>query len=135
MSRPLLRRIAVLVLIAFGGHLIAQGQSVDYYSAIWDQSTVPAWVARHRMTAADYQAAFDQYVSQGYRLIWVNGYSINEVDYYAAIWEQSSDPAWVARHRMTAAEYQVAFDLYLSQGYRLLEVSGYSVNAVDYYAA
>ena len=108
---------------------------VDYYAAVWDKAPTPGWVARHRMTAADYQAAFDLYLSQGYRLVWVNGYAIGDSDYYAAIWEQGSGPAWVARHRMTATDYQAAFDLYLSQGYRLLEVSGYTINGTDYYAA
>jgi hypothetical protein len=34
----------------------------------------PAWVARHGLTSEQYQQAFDQLTSQGYRLDLVSGY-------------------------------------------------------------
>jgi hypothetical protein len=107
----------------------------DRYAAIWDKSGGSAWVARHGLTSAQYQAAFDQYVAQGYRLVDVSGYSVNGQDYYAAIWDKSAGSAWVARHGLTSAQYQAAFDQYVGQGYRLVHVSGYSVNGQDRYAA
>jgi hypothetical protein len=107
----------------------------DYYAAIWDKSGGSAWVARHGLTSAQYQAAFDQYVAQGYRLVDVSGYSVNGQDYYAAIWDKSGGSAWVARHGLTSAQYQAAFDQFVGQGYRLVHVSGYSVNGQDRYAA
>jgi Bacterial tandem repeat domain 1 len=55
----------------------------------------------------------------------VSGYGVNGKDYYAAIWDKSSSPAWVARHGMTSAQYQAEFDKYVGQGYRLVQVSGY----------
>jgi cytochrome c biogenesis factor len=107
----------------------------DYYAAIWDKSPSAAWVARHRMTSAEYQAEFDKYVGQGYRLVQVSGYGVNGKDYYAAIWDKSPSTAWVARHGMTSDQYQAEFDKYVGQGYRLVQVSGYGVNGKDYYAA
>jgi cytochrome c biogenesis factor len=107
----------------------------DYYAAIWDKSASTEWVARHGMTSAQYQAEFDKYVSQGYRLTQVSGYGVNGKDYYAAIWDKSPSAAWVARHGMTSAQYQAEFDKYVGQGYRLVQVSGYGVNGKDYYAA
>jgi hypothetical protein len=47
---------------------------------------------------------------------------------YAAIWEQRSGPSWQARHGLDAAQYQQAFDELLSQGFRLVQVSGYSTH-------
>lgn len=105
------------------------------YAAIWEQKSGPAWVARHGMTAAAYQAQFDHWVSQGYRLTWVQGYGVGGYDYYAAIWEKTSGPAWVARHGMTSAQYQAEFNTYTGRGFRLTHVSGYTVNSSDYYAA
>jgi hypothetical protein len=72
-------------------------------------------VARHGLSGAQYQAAFDQYVAQGYRLRCVSGYNVNGVTRYAALWDKSSGPAWVARHGLTAAQYQAAFDQYVAQ--------------------
>jgi CubicO group peptidase (beta-lactamase class C family) len=108
---------------------------VDRYVAIWEQSAGPAWIARHGMTAAEYQQEFDRQVAAGYRLVHVSGYEVAGQATYAAIWEQSAGPAWLARHGMTAAEYQQAFDEELAAGYRLLHVSGYTVSGSTQYAA
>jgi hypothetical protein len=55
--------------------------------------------------------------------------------YYAAIWDKSAGPAWVARHGMTSAQYQQEFDKYGKEGYRLVHVSGYGVSGKAHYAA
>jgi hypothetical protein len=105
------------------------------YAAIWEQKTGPAWIARHGMTSSEYQNEFNTRVGQGYRLTWVQGYGVGGFDYYAAIWEKSTGPAWVARHGMTSAEYQSEFDAFVARGYRLTHVSGYNAGGTDHYAA
>jgi hypothetical protein len=107
-----------------------------YFAAIFDKSPSSGWVAQHGMTAAQYQAAFNTYVGDGYRLKWVSGYQQGNDAYYAAIWEiPTSNAAWVAHHGMTSAQYQSYFDTYVGQGYRLILVGGYVVNNIDYYVA
>jgi hypothetical protein len=98
------------------------------------------WQARHGMTSAQYQQTFDELVGQGYRLTWISGYGHWGVGYrdeplYAAIWEKRSGPEWVARHGLTPAQYQQTFDELVGQGYRLTEVSVYSANRQEMYAA
>jgi hypothetical protein len=105
------------------------------YAAIWRKASGSAWVARHGLSSADYQAAFDKNAADGYRLTWVNGYTVQGQAQYAAIWEKSSGPAWVARHGLNSAQYQSAFDDYTKQGYRLELVSGYAVGNEARYAA
>lgn len=105
------------------------------FAAIWEKSSGPAWVARHNLTSAQYQSVFNDLVKKGYRLRYVSGYTAGGQDLYAAIWDKSSGPAWVARHRLTAEEYQQAFNQYATQGYRLKVVSGYQVGGTDRYAA
>ncbi len=105
------------------------------YAAIWDKSTGPAWVARHGMTSAQYQAQFNTLTAQGYRPTKVQGYGVGGVDHYAAIFEQASGPAWMARHGLTSAQYQSAFDTFVAQGYRLKHVSAYQVTGGERYAA
>lgn len=106
-----------------------------YYACLFDRSTGGAWVARHGLSAAQYQQAFDGYVSQGYKLMHVSAYTEGGQPRFAALWEQGQGGAWVARHGLTSAQYQQAFDSYLAQGYRLRTVSGYGVGGQDYYAA
>jgi hypothetical protein len=96
---------------------------------------VTTWVARHGMTSGDYQAAFNQYVDEGYRLKEVNGYGSNGPAHYAAIFEKSGGPAWIARHGLTSSQYQAEFDARVKEGYRLRQVSGYAVGNDARYAA
>jgi hypothetical protein len=105
------------------------------YAAIWEKKGGPEWAARHGLSSADYQKAFDDFTKQGFRLVHVSGYNAGGSAHFAAIFEKSGGPAWVARHNMSAADYQKAFDDFAKQGYRLKEVSGYNVGGQDNYAA
>ena len=106
------------------------------YAAIWEKSAAPAWVARHGLTSAQYQATFNNLVGQGYRLILVEGHEVNGTNLYAAIWDKSVAPGpWVARHGLTSAQYQATFNNLVGQGYRLVHVSGYPLAGSDRYAA
>jgi Bacterial tandem repeat domain 1 len=107
----------------------------DRYAAIWEKADGPAWQARHGLTSAQYQQAFDQLLAEGYRLKCVSGYAITGEDRYAAIWEKADGPAWQARHGLTSTQYQQAFDQLLAEGYRLKYVSGYAITGEDRYAA
>lgn len=104
------------------------------YAALFQKTSGPAWVARHALSGDSYQQAFDGYAKQGYRLVYVDGYEVSGKPQYAAIWEKSSGPATVARHGLSSAQYQKAFDDYAKQGYRLVHVDGYAGAGVAQYA-
>jgi hypothetical protein len=105
------------------------------FTCIFQQGATGPWVARHGLTAAQYQAAFNQFTGEGYALDWVSGYYDGSQDLYAAIWSQHSVPAWQARHGLTSAQYQDFFNTVTPQGYKPVVVSGYSDGAQDRYAA
>ena len=98
----------------------------DRYAAIWDKRAGGPWAARHGLSSGDYQHAFDDFSHKGYRLRFVNGYGVGGQDRYAAYWEKIDGPAWVARHGLSSADYQKAFDEFVGQGYRLTWVSIYA---------
>ena len=108
---------------------------VARYAAIWEQKFGPAWIAQHGLASAQYQETFTNLVNRGYRLTHVSGYGLNGQDFYAAIWELGSGPAWVARHGLTSSAYQQEFDKWAALGYRLTDVSGYEVGGIARYAA
>lgn len=107
----------------------------DRYAAIWEKRGGPAMAARHGLTAAQYQQTFTDLTKQDFRLLHVSAYAVGGQPRYAAIFEKSGGPAWVARHGLTAAQHQDAFDDYGKQGFRLKLVSGYRLGASDFYAA
>lgn len=108
------------------------------FAAIWEQSpSSPQWVARHGLDASQYSSAFSTYTNQGYRLRLVNGYTLsNNQSRFAAIWDKSPlSGTYVARHGMTSSQYQSFFNDYVSQGYKLVHVSGYAENNQPRFAA
>lgn len=107
----------------------------DYYASIWDMSPGPAWVGMHRVPGTDYQAQFDSLTAQGYRPVDISGYEKDGRDHYAAIFEQSSLPAWTASHGVAGADYQGVFDQNVASGLRPLRVSGFTVGDADYIAS
>lgn len=99
--------------------------------------TLPAaaaeWAARHGLTGAQYQQAFDDYTRKGMRPISISGYDHNGAR-YAAVWRRQDGPAFAARHGLDPQQYQAAFDTLGGQGYRLTYVNGYAVGGKPYYA-
>lgn len=106
------------------------------FACIFQQGGTGPWVARHNLTSLQYQAAFDEFTSQGFTLDWVSGYFDGSQDLYAAIWRKLPNmPAWQARHGLTSSQYQALFNDVTSQGYKPVVVSGYSDGTQDRYAA
>lgn len=92
------------------------------------------WAARHGLTGAQYQAAFEDYAGKGFRLTSISGYDGGGSARYAAVWKKQAGPEWSARHGLNAQQYQAAFDDYAKKGYRLTFVNGYAVGNNAYYA-
>src|SRR5688572_25731159 len=93
------------------------------------QTTLSQWVARHNLSPAQYQDAFDDFVKQGYRLSTVGGYTCGGQEKYIALWEKKAGPEWAARHGLSGQDYQTAFDDFSKKGFRLTHVSGYGVGS------
>jgi CubicO group peptidase (beta-lactamase class C family) len=91
------------------------------------------WVARHGLTSAQYQQAFEDFSKKGFRLTSISGYDSGGAR-YAALWTKQSGPDWSARHGLNPQQYQAAFDDYAKKGYRLRFVNGYTVANQPYYA-
>lgn len=107
--------------------------SAAKFAAIWEKKSGGAWAARHNLTAAQYQTEFNNFKNQGYRPVHVSGYVVNNMEYFAAIWEKKSGGAWEARHNLSGAQFQTTFNTLGGQGYVLLNVSGYTKNNTNYY--
>src|SRR5690606_36150395 len=61
------------------------------------------WAARHGMTAAQYQQAFNDFGKKGYRLASIAGYDSGGAR-YAALWKKASGPAVAARHGLVTSQ-------------------------------
>jgi hypothetical protein len=112
------------------------GTAAPLFAGLWVKTAAaPAWQARHGLTAAEYQATFDQLTGQGYHPVLVNGYATAAGPRFACIFRQGAVAPWAARHGLTAAEYQATFDQLTGDGFVLAWVSGYFDGGQDLYAA
>jgi uncharacterized protein (UPF0297 family) len=98
----------------------------ERFAAIWNKGTGAALQTRYTLTSGQFQGVFDQMANQGYRLVQNSGYCLGGEEHYAAVWDNSPGPAWQARHALTAAQFERVFNQLAKQGYRLVQISGYS---------
>lgn len=95
------------------------------FAGIWEKKT-GVWVARHGLNNAQYQTEFNKFTQQGYRLKCISGYGSGNNPLYAAVWEKVNTPAWLARHGMPGAFYQINFDNFYYQGYRPIYINAFN---------
>ncbi|MBV9894757.1 MAG: hypothetical protein JO020_11355 [Chloroflexi bacterium] len=105
------------------------------YAAVWEQRSGPAYQVRVGLTGDDLGAFGDQFGPQGYRMVRISGYQDGNDARYATIWEQKDGPGWAWYFGLNAADYQAAFDRLGFQGYRLAQVSGFSLGGQARFAA
>lgn len=89
--------------------------------------------AKHNMTAAQYQQAFNENTNKGYTLKLVSGYEKNGTDLFAAIWEKTNSPLWASRHGIPRMNYQHVYDNMYYQGYVPVYVNAYAADGGDKY--
>jgi hypothetical protein len=112
---------------------LSTNRKLTYYAAVWDKTGGPPWQARHGLSSAAYQQFFDRMVAEGYRPAAVRGYAVGGQATYAALFEKRPGPAFVARHGIDGRAYQQEFDRWTRQGYRPVDVSGFTVGGADRY--
>lgn len=67
------------------GYLTADGVR---FAGIWERRSKGRWIARHGLTSGEYQAMYDRYTGEGYKLIHVSGYWDGSEERFAAIWNR-----------------------------------------------
>jgi hypothetical protein len=90
-----------------------------------NEHTSHPWLARHDLTATQYQQLYDDLQPKGYRPLSVSGYHNGDQTRFAVIFVKDGGPSWVARNQLSSAAYQRTFDGWTAQGYHPLCVCGY----------
>lgn len=102
------------------GFMTPQGMR---YAAIWlkSASTRP-WVARSDLNEQKFQQYFNEYTSQGYRLMDI---SAADGGIYAGLWEKGGGPAWEARSGLDSQAFTNHFNEKSAAGFRPTDIEGY----------
>ncbi|PGH23602.1 hypothetical protein AJ80_02383 [Polytolypa hystricis UAMH7299] len=104
------------------------------FATIWEKSPVDAWEQRVDMSAAGLQGHLDRLTPRGYRLTHLSGYDVNGEARYAATWEKRESVEWFVRVGQTAIERGNEAGHLSALGYKVAHVSGYYVNAEEYFS-
>ena len=83
------------------------------------------WQARHGLSGADYQSAFNELAGRGYRLIKVAGAEQAGDARYSGIWQRRGGTPWQARHGISEADYQSTVTSLGGSGYRVSHVNAF----------
>jgi CubicO group peptidase (beta-lactamase class C family) len=103
----------------------ADGTGSYRFAALFVEAGESPWVARHDLTAEQYQKAFDEWCPKGYRPTGVSAYPTETGRRFAVAFVKGST-GWAARHGLSSADYQAEFDRQAKAGYRPLSVAGYT---------
>lgn len=122
------RMITFLLLIMTT--LVHYGQSQDVVSS-------------YGMTSTEYQSEHTKWTGEGYRLKQVSAYAqkvqdgntVVESPRFTAIWIQEDGPEMLVRKGLKRTKYRKLVKKFKLKGFRVVCVSGYSINGKDYYAA
>jgi hypothetical protein len=106
-----------------------------YFNMIFRPEDGTPWVAQVGLDAAGYQAAFDKWTGQGFRLMHCEAFLAGGNARYGGIWVKSGGPAWRAYHGASASYHQSQFDTLTKQGYVPIVVSAVETSGGLVYAA
>ncbi|KAL1961178.1 hypothetical protein VTO42DRAFT_3123 [Malbranchea cinnamomea] len=117
---------------------------LPYYTAIWEKrphetDSAKRWEARIGLTSQQYQRAVTQKKAAGLRPVLVEGYTVGNVDYFAAIWEEAAEEGlvgWQARHDLTEERYEEVNKDLAAKGFvpTVVSLYGDGVSATAKYA-
>ena len=95
------------------------------WAAVFVKDQSPGFYELHYMPSDTFNARFQKYYDEGFRLWSVDPEELSGGTLYGAVWRPMPG-TWPARHGLTPAEYQAEFLKYTGQGYRLHRVRGYA---------
>jgi murein DD-endopeptidase MepM/ murein hydrolase activator NlpD len=105
------------------------------YTALYQKTDLGNVQAKSKLSAAEYQQAFDDNAKQNRHLIYLNAYVHGGQPHFAAIWSSKAGANYVARHGLTSAQYQSEWQNSIGAGYLTRGVTGYAVGGTARYGA
>jgi hypothetical protein len=108
------------------------GQRV--YAAIYEKADIGSWQAKSALDAGEYQQAFDANARDGRHLVYLNAYVHGGQPRFSAIWSSKAAGSYTARHGLSGAEHQAAWEQATGKGQGTRDVTGYAVGGSARYA-
>ncbi|WP_183099286.1 peptidoglycan DD-metalloendopeptidase family protein [Nocardioides pelophilus] len=101
------------------------------YSAVFTNTTGPAWRAYHGVSAATHQSNFNTWTGQGYVPTNVSVVVVNGSRYYTALYERVSVGSFTLSSTVLESNYQTYFNQQTAAGRKLTYVDVYRDGSVN----
>jgi|GEM_PF-5224715 len=105
------------------------------YNALWEYAPDTNWLPQVDVTAGEFQAHFEEYTDEGYRLDAVDAWTVDGDPRFAGVWVEESGPAGRAHHRLSATSFEQQTAAYADEGFHLHTLSPYTVDGTVRFAA
>jgi Bacterial tandem repeat domain 1/Peptidase family M23 len=103
-------------------------------TALYSKTSVGGFYALSALSLADYKAKFKEYGDDGFKLVYINGYNQGGSPKLSAIWYKTTPfGSYIAKHYLTAADYQAEFTTQTGAGFSTRAVTGYEGGNVARY--
>ena len=101
------------------------------YSAIFTDTSGPAWKAYHGVSAATHQASFDAWTADGYVPVNVSVVVVNGTRYYTALYEHTDIGSFTLRSTVLQSSYQTYFNEQTAAGRKPVYLDVYQDGSVN----
>lgn len=105
------------------------------HAGIWIKQDQQAWEADCNIAGQTFQKSFDDFVSRGYRLQDLNGFTVGNRVFYHALWTKDPGPVWMAQYHATPDELKEVAEKRRSEQMELVQLDGYQLNGQAYFNA
>jgi CubicO group peptidase (beta-lactamase class C family) len=105
------------------------------YTAVYDHGVEGSFWLKSRLSPEQYRQVFDRQLERGRRPVYLNGYTDTDGSpRLAVVFASEPDGPFRARHGLTSAQYQAAWNEAVADGLRTEVVTGYDDGGARYAA-
>ncbi|KAM5432274.1 hypothetical protein McanMca71_004449 [Microsporum canis] len=106
-----------------------------HYASIWEKNNENiAWEERRNMSEDEFTSWYNDFVGKGYTLRHLSGYSFNDQEQFAGVFEKKPSPPRKAYVGLTADEYRVKSSELKSDDYYAVHISTYTAGGKAWFA-
>ncbi len=102
--------------------------STAYYNGIWEKTNGASQRLRLGESFAAHQNADTANQNDGYNLVDVSSFSVNDTPRHAGVWATGLVPLTEVHYNLASVNYQTSFNTLGGSGWYLYRVSGYTVD-------
>ena len=109
------------------------GSMNPLFAAVWDTNNGKENIVKTNLTPGEFLQSNNDYRNNGYTLLCVDPYHVNNLLQYAAIWENTGRTNYETCQGLTSEQFEEKIDYYDQRNYRPVHISSCNVDGLPCY--